>query len=346
MRPGIVITSFIVAAVVSAGALWSFQGITKRSIGTPAKPTDFSLRFTGDFDQIYAGDMVAARAGLFDRQGIHLKLKPRDATVDSVTSVANGADTFGVMRSDNFLLVRSKGAPIVAFASGYLETPVAFYALAKSGIHTPLDFIGKRVIRLAGQDTALIYDAMLEKLQISRSQIREISKEADISALINGDIDVWPGHVGKEGYVLQQRGISYYVIRPSDYGIHVPGTVYFTSDKIIRDHPSLVQKVLNAVIAGWKLTYADYSKSVPIISSFDEKTLTPDRVLFELKAQRNTVLPLGRRFGEYDEMQWKQLLKMMTNERLIRDPDSVDLSKAVNYEFLREAYRKPISFGN
>jgi hypothetical protein len=107
-----------------------------------------------------------------------------------------------------------------------------------------------------------------------------------------------------------------------------------------------VQNFLNAVIAGWQSTYTDYSKSVPLISSFDEKALPPDRVLFELKTQRDTVLPLGRRLGEYDDTQWKQLLDILINERLIRDPDSVDLSKAVNYGFLREAYRKPITFGN
>jgi ABC-type nitrate/sulfonate/bicarbonate transport system substrate-binding protein len=218
--------------------------------------------------------------------------------------------------------------------------------LEKSGIHSPQDFIGKRIVRQAGQDTATIYDAMLAKLNISRSQTREILAGAGIEALLNGEVDVWPGHIGKESYVLQQKGVSFNTIHPSDYGIHVPGTVYFTSEKIIREHPSLVQKVLNAIIAGWKTTYADYSKSVPLLAAFNASSLTPDQILFELKAQRDAVLPLGRRFTEYDDTQWKLLLNILTNERLIRDSESFDLSKAVNYDFLREAYRKPISFGN
>jgi ABC-type nitrate/sulfonate/bicarbonate transport system substrate-binding protein len=346
MRNTIIIFSIIVAAISSIGTSWLFQRATTQSINKPIKPSDISLHLNDPFGPVHAGEMVAVRSGLFNLQRVHFELKPRDAETGAIASVVGGADTFGVARGDSFLLARSTGAPIVAFAAGYLESPVAFYALEKSGIHTPADFIGKRVARFAGQDTVLIYDAMLEKLQISRSQIREVSTAADISALMNRDVDVWPGHIGREGYVLQQRGISYNVIRPSNYGIHVPGTVYFTTEKIIHDHPSLVQKFLNAVIAGWQSTYTDYSKSVPLISSFDEKVLTPDRVLFELKAQRDTVLPLGRRFGEYDDTQWKQLLGVLINERLIRDPDSVDLSKAVNYDFLREAYRKPITFGN
>jgi ABC-type nitrate/sulfonate/bicarbonate transport system substrate-binding protein len=346
MRSGIVITSIIVAFISSIGTLWLFQRATTRPIDRQVKLSGISLRLNGPFGPMYAGEMVAVRSGLFDRAGIRFELKPGDTETDPIALVASGARTLGVTRSDNFLLARSKGVPIVAFAAGDLESSVAFYVLAKSGIHTPLDFFGKRVVRFGGHDTALIYDALLKRLGISRSQIHEISETADVSALINGDVDVWLGHVGKEGYELRRSGISYNIIRPSDFGIHVPGTVYFTTEKMIRNDSSVVQKFVNTVIAGWKLTYADYSKSALMISSFDEKTLSPDRVLFELKARRDTVLPLGRRFGEYDDAQWKQLLGILINQRLIRDPDSVDLSKAVNYDFLREAYRKPITFGN
>ncbi len=345
MKPKIVIAS-IVVVVGSIGALWSFQRVPTQSTGALTKVSNISLRLNGTFDPKYAGELVAARSGLFDRAGLHLELRPGSSGADPIATVSNGADTFGLTRGDIFLVARSKGAPIVAFAAGYLESPVAFYALEKSGIHTPQDFIGKRVVREAGRDTAIIYDAMLAKLKISRGQMREISTGPNFTSFSNGEVDVWPGHVGKESYVLQQKGVSFNMIHPSDYGIHVPGTVYFTSEKIIRDHPSLVQKFLDAVIAGWKSAYADYSRSVPLISSFDDKTLTPDRVLFELKAQRNIVLPLGRRFTEYDDRQWKQLRDILISERLIRDADSVDLSRAVTYEFLREAYRKPISFGN
>jgi hypothetical protein len=54
------------------------------------------------------------------------------------------------------------------------------------------------------------------------------------------------------------------------------------------------------------------------------------------------VLPLGRRFGEFDERQWKMLRDIMFNERLI--DDTFNLSAAVNYDVLRAAHRRPLSF--
>lgn len=71
------------------------------------------------------------------------------------------APAFGVTEGYAFLVARSKGAPIVAFGAGFLETPVVFYALEKSGIHTPGDLVGKRVGRRAGTDMAIAYDALL-----------------------------------------------------------------------------------------------------------------------------------------------------------------------------------------
>jgi ABC-type nitrate/sulfonate/bicarbonate transport system substrate-binding protein len=346
MKATVVIGSIIIGAIILIFALLSLRPPQEPSIVAPIAPTAISLRLNGPFGPTYAGEMIAARSGLFERAGLNLSLKPGSSDADTIALVSTGADTFGVTRGDTFLLARAKGAPIVAFAAGYLESPVVFYVLEKSGIHTPQDFMGKRIVRQAGQDTATIYDAMLANLNISRSQTREVSAATGIDALLTGEVDVWPGHVGKESYVLQQKGVSFNIIYPSDYGIHVPGTVYFTSEKTIREHPSLVQKVLNAIIAGWKTTYADYSKSVPLIAAFNESSITPDQILFELKAQRDFVLPLGRRFTEYDDTQWKLLLNILNNERLIRDSESFDLSKAVNYDFLREAYRKPISFGN
>lgn len=343
MRPVIVIASAAIGAMVFVGALWSFQQATTPSIGAPAKLTSVSLRLNGSFAPKYAGEMVAARTGLFDREGLQIELKPGGNGADSISSVASGADTFGVARGIDFLVARAKGAPIVAFAAGYLESDVVFYVLERSGIHTVQDFIGKRVGYQPGQDTAIIYDALLANLGIGRSKIREIITGTDIAALLNNDVDIWPGHVAEEAYILKQKGIDFNVVRPLNFGIHVPGTVYFTTEKIIRDHPSLVQKFLRAVIAGWTLTYADYSKSVPLISAYDEKALTPERVRFALGEQRDFVFPLGRRFAEFDDRQWKLLRIILLNERLI--DDSVDMSKAVTYEFLREAYRKSIQFG-
>jgi ABC-type nitrate/sulfonate/bicarbonate transport system substrate-binding protein len=271
-------------------------------------------------------------------------LKSGENDAASIKSVASGADMFGVASGIAFLEARGKGVPIIAFGAEYLDSPVIFYVLDTSGIHGPADFEHKRVVRRPGTNAAVLYDALLESRGISRSNVGEIDKNLGIAALINHEVDVIPGTVGKEGYVLFKKGIQYDVIRPGDYGIHVPGTVYFTSEKVARDFPSLVQHFLDTVIAGWNWADANYAKSVPLIMAATDNTMTPEQVLFELNAQRDYIRAVARRVAEFDDIQWTQLSNILINERLI--PDSIDMSTAVNYSFLREAYRKSIYFSN
>jgi hypothetical protein len=56
---------------------------------------------------------------------------------------------------------------------------------------------------------------------------------------------------------------------------------------------------------------------------------------------RPSVVPDQRRIAEFDDLQWRQLLASLIGEGLVKP--SADLYGAVDYRFLREAYRTPIS---
>jgi len=69
--------------------------------------------------------------------------------------------------------------------------------------------------------------------------------------------------------------------------------------------------------------------------------LTPDYVRFALDRQRQYLRPAASRIGEFSEAQWRSLNGTLVAQRLLREP--VDLSQAVTYDFVRDAYRRSIS---
>jgi ABC-type nitrate/sulfonate/bicarbonate transport system substrate-binding protein len=296
-----------------------------------------SVRLSGPFGPDFAGEMVALGAGLFVHESLSVTLRPGDNDTDSLGRVAAGEDTIGVAGAEHLLTMRAKGAPVVAFAAEFLKTPVAFYALVRSGIRTPFDFVGHRIGYQPGQDTAMIYRAMMDRLQISRSKVQEISVGTDVSPLLDGRVEVLPGHVGVEAYTLTREGINYQVVSPPDYGLHVPGTVYFTTERTIRDHPDIIRRFLRAVIAGWELTYSDEQRSVPMVVAYDTAALSPEMVSFQLERQRGELRPSGARLGDFDETQWQLLQSILIQQRLLKDP--IDLASAITFDFLRDAYR-------
>jgi ABC-type nitrate/sulfonate/bicarbonate transport system substrate-binding protein len=336
MKASTISIGLVLAGSAVAAGLMIFP---PRSLAPPPVdgPLNASLRLNGPFDPSHAGEMVAARAGLFARGGLQIELEAGAADADPIASVVDGKDMIGVVGAERLLLARAKDMPIVAFAAAYLESPVVLYSLERSGIRTPNDFVGKRVGYQAGRDTALIYDAMLVKLQFPPSMVRRVPVGSDFSPLVNGDVDIWPGHVASESYALSQSGIGYNTISPASYGVHVPGTVYFALAQTIQNNPALIRRFLQGVIDGWELTYSDYAKSVPLIASFDAETLTPDLIRFKLDQQREFLRPLGARFAEFDQTRWRSLQDILLQQKQLKEPP--DLSKAVNFEFLRDVYQ-------
>lgn len=333
----------VLALMLGVLFTWHGRGVPDRWTGAPERAAErraTNARLVVPFDVEHAGEIMAAKAMLFERAGVAVDVLPADTGYDPISAVVNGQATFGVAEGAAFLTAKARGAPIVAFGGGYLESPIVFFAREAAGIHTPQEFVGRKVGRPGGRD-ALIYDALLRNVGLARSQIAEVSSAAGVEALADGAVDVLSGRVGPQSYELRSRGIDVDVIRPANYGIHVPGTIYFTTAKFAEDHPSAVQRFLNAVIGGWRLSYADYNSSVPQIAA--AINYTAERVRFELGVQRDWVLPPGRRIGEFDDLQWRQLRQILMAARLIEE--GADVSRAVDYSFLKEAYRRPVAVG-
>lgn len=344
-RYGLGAALLVLAVLVTAGFAVTFRPLRypdDAAVTGIKGPSVASLGLKGPAGLFYAGDMVAAAAGLFAQAGLQVQLKADIA--DPIAAVAKGDLTIGVADSIGFLKARAAGAPVVGFAAGYLESGDVFYALDSSHIAGPQDFIGHRIGRRPGTNAAIVYDALMKETGLSRGMTRETGDQTGLEDLIAGRTDVIPGRVGREAFQFRQKSLAYTVISVANYGIHIPDTVYFASEKTVRDRPKLVRHFLKAVIAGWGMTLAAPDKAIPLIVQASGGRLTAEQVRFGLAAQRDFVKPLGRRIAEYDDRQWKQLADIMIGARVI--DSTIDLSRAINYDFLKEAYRKSISFGN
>jgi NitT/TauT family transport system substrate-binding protein len=278
--------------------------------------------------------------GLFAKEGLDVDLKADGGESESIGRVMAGLDVIGLVRADAFLLARSDGAPIVAFAGGYLETPVAFYAAERSDTGARGAFLGKRIGYRAGDDTAFIYEGLMDRLQISRNLVHEVQTTSDPSGLTNGDLDIWPGHIGEHANVSCRSNLGCAVLRPADYGLHAVGSVYFVTEKTLHENPRALLGFLRAIIAGWGMAYSDDSAALATMPAL----LPAERghVLSVSLAQQLPLLqPPNDRFAEFDIEAWRGLADILINAKIL--PHPVDLSRAVTFDILSEAYRKPIS---
>jgi ABC-type nitrate/sulfonate/bicarbonate transport system substrate-binding protein len=329
----------IVIALVALGAAIAIHYIKCPSVNEQkVQAVKVSLRLKWLYDPGFAGELVAAKEGIFQKNGLSVEIRPGGFESDPIKLVANGSDTFGVTGADSFLLARANGVPIVAFAAGYIDTAVVYYSHKSASIRSPADWKGKKIGVQAGQDTETIYRVLLSKAGLTSQDVVEIPVKYDFTQFLTGGVDVWPGYAATQSYILNQKGIPYDVIYPSKYGVKYVGTVYFTTEKVMSEHPEWVRGFLKSVIAGWQFTYSTSTESAAIsdISSYDPKSLTPDLIKWNLDKQKDSIKPEGREYGEYRLSDFEAMQQILTDQHLLATP--LDLSKAISTAYLEDIY--------
>jgi ABC-type nitrate/sulfonate/bicarbonate transport system substrate-binding protein len=295
-----------------------------------------TLHIAGRLNASFAGELFAKNDGIFQRKKLNLQIVPHSELKgqDLISAVIQEPGSIGVIGALVFLKARLAGRPIVSFAGHYLESPVAFYTLEKSGIRSPSQFEGKRVGSRPSEEAAFVYEYLMAKMRVSRSKVTEVPGAAFYSSLLNGEIDIFPGDV-ETGASLRKLGIQYSSVRPFDFGVHVLGSVYFASEETISRQPEMIRRFLEGVIEGWRGLNSNYKNAVLKLKDIGA---TDEELRFILEQQRNYLQPPGERFGEFDSFRWRVTQDLLLQQRRLER--SSDLTKAVTYDFLREAYRR------
>ena len=323
---------FAALALVGTVLLVLRADVTPLQAPTAPRAAAVKLLLDGQYGARFAGELSASRQGYFSSR-IELQAQPAP---DFGQTIAR-RHAIGVTSGQKFLLATWRGVPVTAFAASFLDTSVAIFTIEASGLRRPADLGGKRVGYRRGSEGDVVFDAMMAQLGLPRSQITKVPDRDGFEALRAGEVDAIIAAIDAQPDPTSSAFVKLNVIKPQDYGIHVPGLVYFASNSLVHEQPSMIADVLQGVIRGWQFTYADYARSVPVLAGAGPR-LSPERLKFELQQQRPLVLPTGGRIGDYDESRWRTLRDILLFAKL--GEEDVPLAQSVNYQFLRDVYRR------
>jgi NitT/TauT family transport system substrate-binding protein len=323
------------AALVLIGANFVVGDGRAAETAAPGASRHLVVSLGAPLDVSDAGLILADKTGLFERAGLQVELRPQPSDADAIAAVAEARADIGLVKAESFLKVRADGVPVVSFAAGLVESPVTFYALSSSRIHSPFDLVGKRVGYAPGAESAIVYQAMLAHLSIPRSRLTEVQAPPGAGALLDGVVDLAPLEAA-DALALSKRGVSYTRLEPAEFGVHKLGTVYFAGEKAMGGDRDVLERFLKALIAGWDRAYDDGPAGAAVIAS--DLGLEPAQVQALMERQRPLLRPLAARFCEFEREQWRQTEDILVATQVLAEP--IDLSTAVEFGPLREAYRR------
>lgn len=207
-------------------------------------------------DAEFMGYYVADSEGYYTSEGIDFTYLPGGPSVvpESVL-LANRADVALTSPDTTIQAIVNDSAPFVIVGTQYQKSPLGVVSLAKNGIKSPADLVGKT---LAVPDSnRLTVSAMLKLNDIPESDVRIVPYAYDPTPLINGEVDASIDFVTNVPYTIREAGAEPVSFLVYDYGFQIPNdTVTITRDTLEKKRDAVV-KWLRASRKGWETNFVD-----------------------------------------------------------------------------------------
>ena len=264
----------------------------------------------------FAGYYMAIKKGFYRDAGIKVQLKEFSPNSNIANIVLSGEADFGVMDSD-LIRIRSQGTPVVALGVIFQHSPLALVASSNSGIKELHQLKGKRV---SLETHAVDIHAMLKATNPKESQIEASEHPFNPNAILTDQVDAISVYTTDEIFLLRQANFNYRLFSPRNYGIDFYGDTLFTTEKMIKSHPDLVEKFRTASMKGWKYAISHADEAVNYILETYGTRHSRDHLLFEaqntMDLMQSDILEVG--YMHLDR--WKHIYEVYKSVGLVKDP--------------------------
>jgi PAS domain S-box-containing protein len=227
-------------ACLLAAISWHFQAVALESVV-------LQLKWHHQFQ--FAGYYAAKELGYYQEAGLDVTINPVNQDSNPINNVLEGRAQYGV-GSNDLLLKRQSGKPVVALAVIFQHSPYVLLAAKKPDIHSVHDLVGKRVLLDPYAEEIIAY---LRAVGVTEDKFSSVaSNDYSASDLIAGKADAYAGYSTNDPYYLEKAGFPYLSFTPQSAGIDFYGDNLFTTESEISQHPERVKAFLDASLRGWR----------------------------------------------------------------------------------------------
>lgn len=220
----------------------------------------------------FAGYYIAKEKGYYKDVGLDVEIK-------EFSEKSMQAHSDFTIRKSSALIDKMNGGDIVALGTSFEHAPLMLLVLESSGIKTPKELFGKKVMVTSdAKDSASIL-AMLNSFKLDASNVDFIPHSFNLQDLIDGKTDAMACYISNEPLKLDALGIKYKILHPKDYGFDFYDDLLTVDKVFLEKNPQLTKDFYEATIQGWEYAYSHIEESSRIIY---EKYNTQHKTLYEL----------------------------------------------------------------
>ncbi len=324
MKSRIVSLLFIIVLLLSACA--------PQKNATPAALTPIRLPVGYIPNVQFAPLYVAIEKGYFRDEGLDVSID-YNMEVDNLAQITAGKLDFAMISGEQVLLGRAKGMPVVYVMAWYQKYPVGIAAPVSENIFKPEDLKGKR-IGIPGLFGASYIGA---KALLSAGGLSESDVTLDaigfnqVEGITSGREQAAVVYIANEPVQLRALGYDLTVLAVSDY-MELVSNGLVTSEKMVRENPELVQRMVRALIKGLDATIANPDEAYELSKKHVENLAQADESVQKAVLTSSIELWKAERLGYSNPKGWENMQEVLLSMGLLSEPQ--DLSKAFTNEFV------------
>jgi NitT/TauT family transport system substrate-binding protein len=211
------------------------------------------------------GHFAALSSGIYKKAGLDVTIEQGGPQVSNVQLVASGKVDFAMAQADEVLLARQEGIPIVAIYANLQKNPQNLIFHKGSDIKKIEDLNGHNVYVATGFPfwKYLAYKYKLDNVQVQ-------NYNGSLTGFMADKNSVQQGYATNEPFVLKKQGADVDWFLNADLGYNPYGNVVITTEKMIKDHPDVIKKYLQATTEGWDYYYAHGDEVNKVINSYNK----------------------------------------------------------------------------
>ena len=299
------------------------------------EPVTLQLKWFHQFQ--FAGYYAAKEKGFYAEEGLDVVLKERDPRKGYVQAVLDGEAEYGVADA-GLLMDRMLGKPVVMLKQIFQHSPLVYLSLKDSGIISPYDMAGKKVMFDKEDHRAPLVGMLMDTLG-SLDKITAVPHSFNMADLVSGNVDVISAYITNETFSFKQQGIDVNIINPQNYGIDFYGDNLFTTKEEVKKHPERVEKMIRATLKGWEYALKHPAEIIDIIIKKYNAKLTREKLSFEAKMTDLMILSELTPLGSVTSHRYERIAEIFVAGGLVKP--GVDLGEFI-YKCPKHVAKQPV----
>lgn len=304
-------------------------------------PVEVTVQLKWVHQAQFAGFYMAQQKGYYEEENLIVNFIEGGMEVNVMDSILSRKADFCVVAPELVIVERqTRMAPLTAIAAIYRRSAAVYVSREKSEIKRPSDFSGKSiaVLPLSDSSSEFIYQlkAMMNRLEISMSDMELVHYDAKYTDFLQGDVDVTAAYFTSGVNKLREKGLKLNIIWPGDYGIEPYSDTLVTTEEMINKQPEVVERFLKATLKGWRFALGNGDEAIEATLKY-AKVKDFQYQMKMLNALRPLVDTGSDQIGWMTKQAWQQMHRILIDQEIIASPLQ-DVEKVYSTQFLDSIY--------